>query len=36
MYTHVPNSVVKISLMFAQYSEYYGMILREAVFSWIM
>jgi len=34
MYKYVLNSVVKISLMFAQYFEYYGIILRGAVFSW--
>jgi len=34
VYTYVPNSVVKISMMFAKYFEYYTIILREAVFSW--
>jgi len=34
MYTYVLNSVVKISMMFAKYFEYYTIILREAVFSW--
>ena len=33
MYRYVLNSVVKISLMFAQYFEYYAIILR-GVFSW--
>jgi len=32
MYKYVLNSVVKISLMFAQYFEYYAIILRGAVF----
>jgi len=32
MYKYVLNSVVKISLMFAQYFEYYAIILRMAVF----
>jgi len=32
MYKHVLNSVVKISLMFAQYFEYYGIILRGPFF----
>ena len=34
MYKYVLNSVVKISLLFAQYFEYYAIILG-AVFSWI-
>ena len=34
MYKYVLNSVVKISLMFTQYSEYYAIILRRAIFSW--
>ena len=34
MYKYMLNSVVKISLMFAQYFEYYGIILRGAVFLW--
>jgi len=34
MYKCMLNSVVKISLMFAQYFEYYGIILSEAVFPW--
>jgi len=34
MYRYVLNSVAKISLMFAEYFEYYGIILRGAVFSW--
>jgi len=34
MYKYVLNSVAKISLMFAQYFEYYGIILRGGVFSW--
>ena len=32
MYKYVLNSVVKISMMFAKYFEYYTTILREAVF----
>jgi len=32
MYKYVLNSVVKISLMFTQYSEYYAVILREGAF----
>jgi len=32
MYKYLLNSVVKISLMFAQYLEYYAIILRRAVF----
>jgi len=31
-YMYVLNPVVKISLMFAQYFEYYAFILRVAVF----
>ena len=34
MYIYVLNSVVKISLMFAQYFEYYAIILRERRFLW--
>ena len=34
MYKYVLNLVVKISLMFAQYFEYYAIILRGAVFLW--
>jgi len=36
LYKCVPNSVVKISLIFAQYFEYYAIILRGVVrvFSW--
>jgi len=34
MYKYVLNSVVKISLMFAQYLEYYAIILRGPFFSW--
>jgi len=35
MYKYVLNSVVKISLMFAQYFEYYAIILRGGgIFSW--
>jgi len=36
MYKYVLNSVVKISLLFAQYFEYYGITgtLRGAVLSW--
>jgi len=30
----VLNLVIKISLMFAQYFEYYAIILRGAVFLW--
>jgi len=33
MYKYVPNSVVKFSLMFAQYFEYYAIILG-ATFLW--
>jgi len=33
LYKYVLNSVVKISVMFAMYFEYY-IILRGAVFSW--
>ena len=32
MYKYVLNLVIKISLMFAQYFEYYAIILRGAVF----
>jgi len=32
MYKYMLNLVVKISLMFAQYFEYYGIILRGAFF----
>jgi len=32
MYKYVLNSVVKISVMFAKYFEYYTIILRGAVF----
>jgi len=32
MYKYVPNSVVKISMMFAQYFEYYNIILVGAFF----
>jgi len=32
MYIYVLNSVVNISLMFAQYFEYYAIILRERRF----
>jgi len=32
MYEYVLNSVVKISLMFAHYFEYYGIILRGRFF----
>jgi len=35
-YKYVLNSVAKISLMFAQYFEYYAIILRGAVFSWTL
>jgi len=35
MYKYVLNSVVKISMMFAKYLEYYTIILRGGgVFSW--
>jgi len=34
MYKCVLNSIVKISLMFAQYFEYYGIILMGTVFLW--
>jgi len=34
MYTYVLNSVVKISVMFVKYFEYYTIILRGAIFSW--
>jgi len=34
MYKYALNSVVKISMMFAKYFEYYTIILRGAVFSW--
>jgi len=35
MYKYVLNSVVKISMMFAKYFEYYTIILRGGgVFSW--
>ena len=34
MYKCVLNFVVKISMMFAKYFEYYTIILRGAVFSW--
>ena len=34
MYKCVLNLVTKISLMFAQYFEYYAIILRGAVFLW--
>ena len=34
MYKYVLNLVIKISLMFAQYFEYYAIILRGAVFLW--
>ena len=34
MYKYVLNLVIKISLMFAQYFEYYTIILRGAVFLW--
>jgi len=37
MYKYALNSVVKISLMFAQYFEYYAIILRGGgVFSWTL
>jgi len=32
VYTYVPNSVVKISMMFAKYFEYYTIILRGGAF----
>ena len=32
MYKYVQNSVVKISMMFAKYLEYYTIILRGSVF----
>jgi len=32
MYKHVQNSVVKISMMFPKYFEYYTIILREPFF----
>ena len=34
MYKYVLNLAIKISLMFAQYFEYYAIILRGAVFLW--
>jgi len=34
MYKYMLNSVVKISLTFAQYFEYYGIILGGGVFLW--
>ena len=34
MYKYVLNLVIKISLMFVQYFEYYAIILRGAVFLW--
>ena len=34
VYKYVLNSVVKISMMFAKYFEYYTIILKGAVFSW--
>jgi len=34
MYKYALNFVVKISMMFAKYFEYYTIILRGAVFSW--
>jgi len=34
MYKYVLNLVVQISLTFAQYFEYYAIILRVASFSW--
>ena len=34
MYKYVLNLVIKISLMFAQYFEYYAIILRGAGFLW--
>ena len=34
MYKYVLNSVVKISMMFAKYFEYYTIILRGGAFSW--
>jgi len=36
MYIYVLNSVVNISLMFAQYFEYYAIILRERRFLWTL
>ena len=36
MYKYVLNSVAKIPLLFAHYFEYYGNILRGAVFSWTL
>jgi len=35
MYKYVLNSVVKIALIFAQYFEYYNIILRGAISLWI-
>ena len=32
MYKYVPNSIVKISMMFAKYSEYYTILLRGGAF----
>jgi len=34
MYKYVLNCVVKISVMFAKYFEYYTIILKGGVFSW--
>jgi len=34
MYKYMLNSVVKISVMFAKYFEYYTIMLRGAVFLW--
>jgi len=34
VYKYVLNSVVKISVIFAKYFEYYTIILRGAVFLW--
>ena len=34
MYKYVLNSVVKMSMMFAKYFEYYTIILTGAIFSW--
>ena len=34
MYKYVLNLAIKLSLMFAQYFEYYAIILRGAVFLW--
>ena len=34
MYKYVLNSVIKMSVMFAQYFEYYAIILRGPFFSW--